>query len=796
MYIVSIVNDGNKTVIHGEREKLYSGKIVKGVNTIDTFTFAMLPNNAGFNLINEFTTMVYVYNTNKDRYEFMGRVLYPESEMTEEGLLTKKVTCESLFGFLCDSIQPYVATKNWTVAGLLSHLIEKHNSQVEEHKRFTVGTVTASDSNDNVYIGIERENTWDAIKSNMLDKIGGELQFRYGDKLYIDYLEEIGETKDTDIALSVNMKSIIRENDPTSYVTRLIPLGAKLSDDTEERLDITSVNNGLNYIDDADAIAAYGIHVGLIMYDDVTTASALLTKGRNWLAENNRVQVKYSISALDLSLLGLAVDDFGVGNYHRIKNPLLGIDDTARIIKQTLDICNEVASTIEVGDNFKTLTELQIEREKAAAQSIATLKQTVSELPGSIGEQVKQDLNAEIDQKIVVYDENLNQKEIFDRLTNNGELEGLYMENNNLYINASYIKAGTLVADLIKSGTLEGVKIIGESGSIGGWTISKSAIYKDVTDQETGIIYRVYLQPPVESAPDKTWVLSCQQSTNGGTSFTGKFILYSDGSAKFGGTTIDTSGEVSMKSEDGDTVSLGKGRLKLGNSSGNTVTISFLADDGSVCRFLLSNDEGTFNFSNPIKVFGNLNVVGGNVFCDGILDGKSLEVSGNGEIGGHLTLSNYVESATYGKFNSYVRTPTIIGPNENVSVAVKTYYALYVKDYSGQYPQEVIASNFTTSCSEKWKENIEEAGDIRNIIQNGKIYKYNRKTDKENPKTEYGLILERECPEELMNTTKDGVDTFTMMAMLWHDYQRTLAEKKALEDRVAAIEKHLGIQEV
>lgn len=49
----------------------------------------------------------------------------------------------------------------------------------------------------------------------------------------------------------------------------------------------------------------------------------------------------------------------------------------------------------------------------------------------------------------------LTQKEIFDRLTNNGESEGIYMENGKLYVNGSYIKSGTITADLINAGIIK-----------------------------------------------------------------------------------------------------------------------------------------------------------------------------------------------------------------------------------------------------------------------------------------------------------------------------------------------------
>lgn len=376
MYIVEIQNGTQKTTIHGIKTKLKSGKIVKGINTIDTLTFSLLPNNPGFAKINEYTTLVRAYNVNKKRYDFIGRVLYAETTMDETGMITKNVTCESIAGYLCDSIQTYVDVRNWTVSGLLLHLITCHNSQVEEYKQFKIGTVTASDNNDNLYQGIQRENTWDAIKSKLLDKIGGELQFRVEDDgIYIDYLEQIGEEKETEIALSVNMKSVTQERDPSDFVTRLIPLGCKLTKEVEvedeegnvttetveieERLDITSVNGGRNYIDDESGVEAYGVHVGVVEWDEVTKAANLLSKGKAWLKENNKIRIKYSITALDLSLIGLAMEDFDVGNSHPAKNKLVGIDDTVRIVKKSIDICNEVESTIEIGDNIQSLSDVQ-----------------------------------------------------------------------------------------------------------------------------------------------------------------------------------------------------------------------------------------------------------------------------------------------------------------------------------------------------------------------------------------------------------------------------------------------------
>lgn len=366
MYIVKIHNIGAEPIpIHDGKEKLTSGKITKGINTIDSFQFSMLPSNAGYNEIYDYVTLVSVYNTNRDRYEFYGRVLYSEDTMSESGAIKKEVICENYMGFFCDSQQEYVMEQNWTVGSLFQHIVNTHNSQVENYKQFTIGEVTVTDPNDNVYCGIQRENTWETLKKVLLDELGGEIRFRVdGDVIYIDYLKEIGEVSSTEIKLSRNMKSISREKDPSEIVTRLIPLGYKLKAtdsegqevETEYRLDISSVNNGKKYIDDETAISIYGIRVKTVEFDDVTVASTLLKKGETWLIENNKVAVSYTITALDLSLIGLDTDDFDIYNYYPVKNHLLGIDDTIRLVKKNIDICDEIKSTLEFGDNFETLS--------------------------------------------------------------------------------------------------------------------------------------------------------------------------------------------------------------------------------------------------------------------------------------------------------------------------------------------------------------------------------------------------------------------------------------------------------
>lgn len=74
-------------------------------------------------------------------------------------------------------------------------------------------------------------------------------------------------------------------------------------------------------------------------------------------------------------------------------------------------------------------------------------------------------------------DEELDQQGVFNRLTNNGQTQGVYLSNNKLYINASYIATGT-ISDAAGNNywNLSSGYLRTTSGYIGGLTIENSYI--------------------------------------------------------------------------------------------------------------------------------------------------------------------------------------------------------------------------------------------------------------------------------------------------------------------------------
>lgn len=391
MYKVTLINDGIKTVIHHpffNDVKVQTGQIKQGINVADGFSFTILPSNPGYNLIRPLKTLIQVFNTKTQKMEFDGRILMPTESMSESGMFAKSFLCESELGYLNDSVQRHGEYHDITIRQFLEVMIANHNSDIANDnidKKFVVGEVTVTNNTDNLYRYLGYESTFDSIGDKLISRLGGELRVRKENGLrYLDYLQSVGTTKNTEIRLSKNLKSITKEVDPSEIITRLIPLGVSLESEDEgatdasrARLTIESVNNGKDYLEDEEAKQLFSVVAKSMVWDDITQASILKTRGEQFLQENNRVKVKYSISALDLSLIGLDTDSFDIGNHHPVINPVMNINETLRVIGKTIDIINPNDNNLTVGDLFKTTSQYQYEANKSR-QNVIELQETVS----------------------------------------------------------------------------------------------------------------------------------------------------------------------------------------------------------------------------------------------------------------------------------------------------------------------------------------------------------------------------------------------------------------------------------
>ena len=480
MFIVTITNGAENTIIHSDgTDRISGGKIAKSINAVDSFSFTIYPNNAGYDFLKPLTTAVKVYDENTGKDIFIGRVLKCPDSMDERGLICRKVTCEGRLGWLYDSVQPYVEYKMVGISTVLSSFLSKHNAQVGADKRIELGQVTVTASNNYTYTA-NWDKTMNVIADKLIGKFGGEIQLRDKDgKVYLDYLENIGHGTDTTIELAVNLKTISREVDETAVITRLYPLGAKLTD-SEKRLTIGTVNGGKDYIEDSSLVAKYGIISGTQIWDDVTLASNLLSKGKEYLKSVNRAKVQYQITALDLSRIDKHIEQFELGCWYRVKNSLMGIDEDLRIVGISIDLDSPQASQLTFGDRFETLSGFMTAKTQSLQSAIdnsefrnrqaidSKIENATKLITGAEGGHVILD-PSEKPQRILIMDTaDINTCKACIQLNRNGL--GFWKSSDGgsaktgPYTNAWTID-GNLVASFITALTLTGLKINNGSGT-------------------------------------------------------------------------------------------------------------------------------------------------------------------------------------------------------------------------------------------------------------------------------------------------------------------------------------------
>ena len=480
MHTVTITNGTEKTTIHSDNlDRISGGKIVKAVNAVDSFTFTIYPDNAGYDKLKPLTTSVTVTDDSTGKDIFIGRVLKCPDSMDEQGLICKSVTCEGRLGWLYDSVQPYVEYKMVGISTVLSSFLSKHNAQVGADKRIELGQVTVTASNNYTYTA-NWDKTMDVIADKLIGKFGGEIQLRDKDgKVYIDYLEHIGLGTDTTIELAVNLKTISREVDETAVITRLYPLGTKLTD-SEKRLTIGSVNGGKDYIEDSALVAKYGVISGTQTWDDVTQASILKTKATAYLKSANKAKKQYKITAVDLSTIDMNFEQFELGCWYRVVNPLMEIDEDLRIIGITINLDNPEQSELTFGDKFETMTGFMTAKTKSLQTAIddsefrnrqvidSKIENATKLITGAEGGHVILDPSEKPERILIMDTADINTCKSCIQLNKNGL--GFWKSSDGgsakdgPYTNAWTID-GNLVASFITALTLTGLKINNGSGT-------------------------------------------------------------------------------------------------------------------------------------------------------------------------------------------------------------------------------------------------------------------------------------------------------------------------------------------
>lgn len=314
MYVIKVDGQVLYSPALSDEYRIISPSLVLEINKAGSMSFTMPPGHAMYDAIQKMKSIITVEQDGDEI--FRGRALDETTDFYNQ----KEVYCEGELAFLLDSLQrPYEF--EGSVADFLRMMITNHNEQVEEAKQFTVGNVTAVD--DSVQLALENigySDTLTALESVLLDVYLGCFRIRYeGGVRYLDYLYSYGQNSGQKIEFGVNMLDLDNQIDAKEIFTVLVPLGG-INDDGDT-ITIESVNDGLDYIENADAIAQYGRIVKTHSWDDVTDPAELYELGYKKLMDATTADT-LTIKAVDLHLLNGDTDKISLGdNVHLLSAP-------------------------------------------------------------------------------------------------------------------------------------------------------------------------------------------------------------------------------------------------------------------------------------------------------------------------------------------------------------------------------------------------------------------------------------------------------------------------------------------
>lgn len=357
--------------------KIFSPSLDLELNKTGSFSFTLYPDHPYYGSIQKLKSIITVYQ--EDYLLFRGRVLDDEIGFYNE----RKVTCEGELAFLLDSIKrPYDFTGS--VAEYLALLLESHNAQVDETKRFTLGNVTVTDPNDYIVrSNIDYTDTWKEMNDKLLTLLGGFLSVRHADGVaYLDYLADFALLSPQKIEFGKNLldqKRIIKGADVATVV---IPLGAKLKDaegkDTDKRLTIESVNGGADFIEDAAAISQYGTIVKTVIFDEVTIAENLKAKGQAYLSSLVKLPESIELTAADLATVSTSFSSFHPGTYVDVVSKPHGLNQKFLVRKLSINLLDPADNKLTLGGVFEGL-----------AASLKGLTDTQGKIINEISESVR-----------------------------------------------------------------------------------------------------------------------------------------------------------------------------------------------------------------------------------------------------------------------------------------------------------------------------------------------------------------------------------------------------------------------
>lgn len=287
-------------------------------------------------------TVVRVYRD--DTEIFRGRPI------SSSGTFRKQTTikCENDLNFFRDSIQTYETYEDVTPATIIADVINKHNPQVDDYKKFKFGKC---EINPHIYLDVNFDTSL-AFMTKIAEECDGYFSTRKGtDGYYLDFLSYNGrKTAAQTVEIGENLLDFVKKKNVQQLYSIILPLGYKMSssDKDDMRLDIREVNNGSYTLESPDMVNLVGKITRKVIYDEIYEDTELKSQAQKDLT-NQLTDITLEVSFLDLHIINDDISAFDVGDQIRVISPPHNLDRYFVLSKASLDLQNPENSKLTLG---------------------------------------------------------------------------------------------------------------------------------------------------------------------------------------------------------------------------------------------------------------------------------------------------------------------------------------------------------------------------------------------------------------------------------------------------------------
>lgn len=339
------------------------------INKAGSLEFTISVTNPNYNVYSKLKSTIRLEQDGVEIWR--GRVLDDTKDMN----LSKDVMCEGELAFLNDmNVRKYDYSNGITVENYFNFVMNYY-AGASSYRMIHPGNVTVPNSTMRIKLEEPTNTCLDELSSNLVGAIGGYLHLhRSNGQSYLDYLNAYDQRSNQIIEFGRNIIGIEEYIDASDVYTVIIPFGKQ--DDTGNRVAITSVNNGSDYIQSEIGSNLFGRIDRSVVWDDVTDPNVLKSNAQSLLNSAIEMATTITISAVDLHLIDVDTDAIELGNWVHVVSAPHGIDSDFLCSKVVINLQNPDQSQYTFGLAFNTLTDKQVATNKQTRKSYSLAQST------------------------------------------------------------------------------------------------------------------------------------------------------------------------------------------------------------------------------------------------------------------------------------------------------------------------------------------------------------------------------------------------------------------------------------